>query len=62
MSTELELYRTSEEFPNDPSNKTAISLRYYFPSSYGDYYIINEGDIIWYDYIGRMMVTTPMND
>jgi len=71
FSTELELYRISDQLPNDPSNKTAISLRYYFPSSYGgehiyendsDYYIIKEDDIVWYDYSGRILVTTPLND
>ena len=69
MSTELEIYSVPEEFPNDPSNKTAISLRYYFPSLYGgeyiddgdDYYsIIREDDIVWYDYNGNMLVTTPL--
>ena len=72
MSTELEVYRVSDQFPNDPSNKTAASLRYYFPSLYGgehiyddddnDYYIINEDDMVWYDYTGYMLVTTPLND
>ena len=65
MSTELEIYRVSDQFPKDPSKKTA---RYYFPSTYGgehiyddndDYYIIYEDDIVWYDYIGEMLVTTP---
>ena len=40
ISTELEFYLTFAQFPNDPSNKTAVSIRYYFPSTYGDYYII----------------------
>ena len=71
MSTELEVFSVPEEFPNDPSNKTAISLRYYFPSLYGgeyiyggdDYYdIIGEDDIVWYDYDGGMLVTTPLID
>ena len=71
MSTELEFYYVSDQFPNDPANKTAISLRYYFPSLYGgehiyedddDYYIIYTDDIIWYDYNGNMLVTTPLND
>ena len=71
MSTELEIYRISDQLPNDPFNKTAISLRYYFPSSYGgehiyddegDYYIIKQDDIIWYDYYGRILVTHPLND
>ena len=71
LSTELEIYRISDEFPNDPSNKTAISIHYYFPSLYGgehiydddgDYYIIYEDDIVWYDYSGEMLVTTPLND
>ena len=72
LSTELEIYRVSDQFPNDPSNKTAISLSYYFPSTYGgeyiyddndDYYIIlYEDDIVWYDYTGEMLVTTPLND
>ena len=62
MSTKLELYRISEQIPNDPSNKTAISINYYFPSIYGYYYIISEDDIAWYDYNGRILVTTPLND
>ena len=62
MATELEIYRTYEEFPNDSSNKTAISLNYYFPSSYGDYYIIKEDDAIWYDCFGNMLVTSPINE
>ena len=71
LSTELEFYYISDQFPNDPANKTAISLRYYFPSLYGgehiyedddDYYIIYADDIIWYDYNGNMLVTTPLND
>jgi len=62
MSTELEKYRISYEFPNDPSNKTAISLRYYFPSKYGQYYENREEDIVWYDYSGTKLVTTPLND
>ena len=49
----------SDQLPSDPPNKTAISLRYYFPSQYGDYYLINEDEIIWYDHTGRMLVTTP---
>ena len=71
LSTELEIYRISDQLPNDSSNKTAISLRYYFPSSYGgehiyddegDYYIIKQDDIVWYDYFGRIILTTPLND
>jgi len=71
MSTELEKYRISEQIPNDPANKTAISISYYFPSIYsgehiydedGDYYIIYENDIVWYDYKGNILVTTPLND
>ena len=71
ISTELEFYVSSDQFPKDPANKTAISLRYYFPSSYGGervyeenytYYIIYEGDIIWYDYKGEMLVTAPFNE
>ena len=61
MSTELGIYRAYEEFPNDSSNKTAISLNYYFPSTYGDYYIIKEDDVIWYDFNGNMLVTSPIN-
>lgn len=60
ISTELEMYQMiSDQLPSDPPNKTAISLRYYFPSQYGDYYLINEDEIIWYDHTGRMLVTTP---
>ena len=71
VSTELEIYYTSDKLPNDPSNKTAISIGYYFPSVYGGdyiydddggYYIITEDDIIWYDYNGNRLVTTPLND
>jgi len=71
LSTELEIYRFSDQFPNDPSNKTAVSLRYYFPSLYGgdliyddegDYYIIYENDIVWYDYNGNEVVTTPLKN
>ena len=62
ISTKLELYRISDQIPNDPSNKTAISNSYYFPSIYGHYYIISEDDIAWYDYNGRILVTTPLND
>ena len=71
MSTDLDFYSVPEAFPNDPSNKTAISLRYYFPSLYGGeyiydgddyYYIIGEDDIVWYDYYGGMLVTTPLID
>ena len=71
LSTELEFYRISDQIPNDPSNKTAISLRYYFPSLYGgeyfydddgEHYIIRENDIVWYDSNGNMLVTTPFND
>ena len=71
MSIELEKYRVSEQIPNDPANKTAISISYYFPSLYGgeniyeddgEYYINNEDDIIWYDYKGKMLISTPLND
>jgi len=62
ISTELEFYLTFAQFPNDPSNKTAVSIRYYFPSTYGDYYIIKEDDIVWYDYYGNMLVTSPINN
>ena len=72
LSTEIEIYYTSDQLPNDPSNKTAISLRYYFPSIYGGehiydddgnhYFIIDEDDIVWYDYSGEMLVTTPFRD
>jgi len=71
ISIELEIYYTSEQIPNDPSNKTAISLRYYFPSVYGgkyiyddddEYFIITENDIVWYDYNGNNVVTTPIKD
>jgi endoglucanase len=72
MSIELEYYRISDDFPNDPSNKTAISIRYYFPSlyggeyiyddDYGEYYIYDEDEIVWYDYTGSMLVSTPLNN
>ena len=69
LSTELEIYSVSDEVPNDPSNKTAISLRYYFPSLYGGeyiydngyFFIIREDDMVWYDSYGYQLVTTPLN-
>ena len=59
MTTEYEINNFYVlEFPKDPSNKTAVSLHYYFPSK-----ALNEYETIslyWRDKYGSLYETTPI--
>ena len=58
MSTELEInYDYEFEMPKDPSNKTAISLNYYFPSESLSEYGMES--LNWYDKIGFKYEAIP---
>jgi len=58
MSTELEInYDYEFEMPKDPSNKTAISLNYYFPSESLSEYEMES--LNWYDKIGFKYEAIP---